>query len=95
MAGRDLERQAILGNLFEQSLDEVWNGELYQALRKSLANARPEDHEACRSCDRPHDSSKFSASNIMKSATQIGHIESCTLHIYLGARTNFRTRATP
>jgi radical SAM protein with 4Fe4S-binding SPASM domain len=67
---RDLEHQTVLGNLFEQSLDEVWNGERYQALRKSLASAHPEDHDACRDCDMPYDPSKFSLRNMLKTASR-------------------------
>jgi len=65
---RDLEHQTVLGNLFEQTLDEVWNGERYQALRSSLKTGFPQDHDACRNCDMPYDPAKFSVSNLAKSA---------------------------
>jgi radical SAM protein with 4Fe4S-binding SPASM domain len=65
---RDLEHKTVVGNLFVQSLQEIWNGPAYRALRKALIEKRPEDMAACKGCDMPHDDSKFSARNMVKSA---------------------------
>lgn len=65
---RDLEHQTVLGNLFEQDLLEVWNGERYQALRRDLAQKRPERQAACDGCDMPWDAAKFSVRNFAKTA---------------------------
>jgi radical SAM protein with 4Fe4S-binding SPASM domain len=65
---RDLEHQTVLGNLFEQELMDVWNGEKYQALRSDLAHGHPEKQAACDGCDMPYDVAKFSAKNFAKTA---------------------------
>jgi radical SAM protein with 4Fe4S-binding SPASM domain len=38
----------ILGNLFEQSFDEIWNNDLYQAFRANLLSDHP--NPSCASC---------------------------------------------
>ena len=65
---RDLEHQSVLGNLFEQELMEIWNGEKYQAMRRDLAGKRPECQSACDGCDMPYDAAKFSLRNFVKTA---------------------------
>jgi len=65
---RDLEHQSVLGNLFEQDLMEIWNGEAYQAMRRDLASGHPERQSACNGCDMPYDTAKFSARNFVKTA---------------------------
>lgn len=65
---RDLEHRTVLGNLLTQELEEIWNGEKYQALRRALAEKRPDDMAACKGCDMPHDDSKFSVRNLVKTA---------------------------
>ena len=50
---RDLRSEYILGNLLEQSADEIWNGERMVKLRRALVNKRPEDIDICRACDVP------------------------------------------
>jgi radical SAM protein with 4Fe4S-binding SPASM domain len=65
---RDLEHKTVLGNLFEQDFEEIWNGERYQALRRDLIEGRPESQAACAGCDMPHDNSKFSMANLAKTA---------------------------
>jgi MoaA/NifB/PqqE/SkfB family radical SAM enzyme len=39
-----------IGNLHEDSVDDLWNGELYRGLRKGMASGEP--HPWCRSCIR-------------------------------------------
>jgi radical SAM protein with 4Fe4S-binding SPASM domain len=63
---RDLEHKTILGNLFRQEFEDIWNGEKYQALRRDLAEKRPDRQRACVDCDMPYDVAKFSARNIAK-----------------------------
>ena len=65
---RDLEHQTVLGNLFEQELMDIWNGEKYQALRRDLSHGHPEKQAACDGCDMPYDVAKFSAKNFAKTA---------------------------
>jgi radical SAM protein with 4Fe4S-binding SPASM domain len=65
---RDLEHKTVLGNLLEQELDAVWNGERYQALRRDLLGRQPERQAACRNCDMPYDAAKFSLGNLTKTA---------------------------
>lgn len=38
----------VLGNLFEQPFEQIWNGPKYRAYRRALQSQSP--HEACRSC---------------------------------------------
>jgi len=61
---RDLRHKTILGNVFQQSLTEIWNGEIYRNVRQRLLERKPCDIEACKGCDLPYDKSKFSMSNI-------------------------------
>ena len=65
---RDLEHKTVLGNLFRQEFREIWNGEKYQALRRDLAERRPEKQAACVGCDMPYDSAKFSLRHLAKTA---------------------------
>jgi MoaA/NifB/PqqE/SkfB family radical SAM enzyme len=47
--GRDSE--AVLGNLDDESLDKIWNGEKYQWLRKMHSKKRFDEISFCRDCD--------------------------------------------
>ena len=40
-------REIKLGNVFEESIEDIWNGEAYQALRRTLAQGELPD--ICRS----------------------------------------------
>ena len=62
---RDLEHKTVLGNVFEEPLVDIWNGERFQHMRRSLARRSPEDVSACANCDMPFDGSKFTAGNIV------------------------------
>lgn len=63
---RDLRRQSVLGNLFTQSLDEVWNGAAMRALRRNLIDERPDRNGACAGCDMPYSAEKFTLANIWR-----------------------------
>lgn len=65
---RDLDHKTVLGNLFEQQFQEIWNGERYQALRRDLVARRPERQAACSGCDMPYDGAKFAVGNMAKTA---------------------------
>ena len=65
---RDLEHQTVLGNVFEQGVREIWNGEKYQALRQDLIDEHPERQAACDGCDMPYDGAKFTLKNFAKTA---------------------------
>jgi radical SAM protein with 4Fe4S-binding SPASM domain len=63
---RDLRRQTVLGNVFEQRIMDIWNGDRMQEVRRHLLDKRPDAIEACRGCDLPYDDSKFSLRNMLK-----------------------------
>src|SRR5262249_28861444 len=63
---RDLQHKTVLGNLFEQDMRAIWQGEKYRTFRQALADQKPEAVAACASCDMPYDPSKFTASHIVK-----------------------------
>lgn len=63
---RDLQHKTVLGNLFEQDLKSIWNGDKFQAFRKALANHSPETVRACANCDMPYDQSKFTISHMLR-----------------------------
>lgn len=65
---RDLRHQTTLGNVFEQSLQDIWHGKGYQLLRKNLIEKTPWQSAACKGCDLPYDSSKFGIGNIVRTA---------------------------
>ncbi|HPO14483.1 MAG TPA: radical SAM protein [Candidatus Hydrogenedentes bacterium] len=50
---RDTEAKTILGNVFEQSVLEIWRGKPYQEMREHLAAKHPERVRACVKCDMP------------------------------------------
>ena len=56
---RDLQHKTVLGNLFDDDLISIWNGEKYQNLRKGLINRNPQAIKACENCDLPYDQGKF------------------------------------
>lgn len=60
---RDLDHKTVLGNLFEEHLKDIWNGEKYQRLREDLAAEKPDAQAACAGCDLPYDPSKFTIRN--------------------------------
>jgi radical SAM protein with 4Fe4S-binding SPASM domain len=63
---RDLQHKTTLGNMLEQSLDEVWNGAPMRKMRKALINKKPQAIKACAECDMPYDTDKFSFKNIRR-----------------------------
>lgn len=50
---RDTEAKTILGNIFENSIEEIWQGTKYRDFRHALINRRPQDVAACANCDMP------------------------------------------
>lgn len=46
-----------VGNLREQTPDEIWNGETMQALRASILSGRV--HAGCKSCECPHQQRQY------------------------------------
>ena len=55
-----------VGNFFENTFEEIWNGEKYQALRRDLVEKHPERQAACKGCDMPYDREKFTLRNFAK-----------------------------
>lgn len=50
---RDTSARTILGNVFNQTIMEIWHGEKYRSLRKNLANRNSGSIKACKQCDLP------------------------------------------
>ena len=51
---RDTEGKTTLGNVFEHSIKDIWNGQKYVEMRKSLIEERVKDVAACEKCDMPY-----------------------------------------
>jgi radical SAM protein with 4Fe4S-binding SPASM domain len=51
---RDTAGRSVMGNVFTNSVMEVWNGAPYQELRRNLLNRRPDLNPACKNCDLPY-----------------------------------------
>lgn len=54
---RDTVGRTVLGNIFEQSIMDIWNGEKYVEMRKALIERRVKDIAACENCDMPYSAS--------------------------------------
>ena len=63
---RDLQHKTTLGNILDQSLQEIWNGVPMRKMRKSLINKKPKAIKACADCDMPYDADKFALKNIRR-----------------------------
>jgi len=63
---RDLQHKTVLGNLFNEDLVSIWNGQKYQNFRKALVNRNPQAIKACENCDLPYDQGKFTIRHILK-----------------------------
>ncbi len=58
---RDLTPKTVLGNVFEvDSLWEIWNSPAYISLRKALIDRKPQQIAACRECELPYDTARWS-----------------------------------
>lgn len=66
---RDTEGKTILGDVFGQSIMDIWRDEKYIKMRKSLIEKRVEDVAACAKCDMPYSASseRWKAKNILSS----------------------------
>ena len=63
---RDLTPKTVLGNVFEvDSLWEVWNSPDYFSLREALGNGTPQSAAACRDCELPYDSARWTTGYIL------------------------------
>jgi len=51
---RDTAGRTVLGNIFENSIMEIWNGERYQQFRQNLLDRKPQLNSACEHCDLPY-----------------------------------------
>lgn len=51
---RDTVGRSVLGNVFEDEIMTIWNGELYRRFRQNLIDRHPEKNPACRDCDLPY-----------------------------------------
>lgn len=50
---RDTRAKTIMGNVFEQSIPEIWNGKEYRNIRTKLINKDLRSIAACKDCDLP------------------------------------------
>ena len=50
---RDTPGRTVLGNIFKQSIADIWYGEPYVEFRKKLLAKKPEEVAACKGCDLP------------------------------------------
>jgi len=50
---RDTVGRSVLGNVFKQSVMDIWNGAPYQQFRQNLLDGRPDLNPACKDCDMP------------------------------------------
>jgi MoaA/NifB/PqqE/SkfB family radical SAM enzyme len=50
----DWERRLIVGDVNQQTISEIWNGEVYQNLRRAHLEGRYKDIPACRDCSVPY-----------------------------------------
>ncbi len=51
---RDTTGRSVLGNLFEQRVMTIWNGDPYRQFRRNLIDRRPDLNSACAKCDLPY-----------------------------------------
>lgn len=65
---RDLQHKTVLGNLKEQSVEDIWNGQAMTGLRRNLLDGEPNRIAACRECDMPWDADKFALKNLYQTA---------------------------
>jgi radical SAM protein with 4Fe4S-binding SPASM domain len=48
----DFNGEMVLGNLYQQSIEEIWNGKLYNHLRSTDACGHYGDYPICEKCDK-------------------------------------------
>jgi radical SAM protein with 4Fe4S-binding SPASM domain len=64
--GRDTEHKSVLGNVFEDTLQEIWHDDRFSRFRQYLAAEDPDMNETCRNCDMHQDAAKFTLENVAK-----------------------------
>jgi radical SAM protein with 4Fe4S-binding SPASM domain len=66
---RDTAGKSILCNVFDESIESVWNGEKYRQFRRNLLDGRPDLNAACKDCDLPYtpDKKRWSPKYILRS----------------------------
>ncbi|NIP42706.1 MAG: radical SAM protein, partial [candidate division Zixibacteria bacterium] len=55
---RDTAGKTVLGNIFKEPLENVWNGDRYRKFRQNLIDRRPDLNDACQNCDLPYSPDK-------------------------------------
>ena len=50
---RDTEARTVLGNVFNQTIPDIWYGRKYVEMRRNLVNKEPHKVKACEKCDLP------------------------------------------
>ncbi|TYO98352.1 radical SAM protein with 4Fe4S-binding SPASM domain [Geothermobacter ehrlichii] len=55
--GRNTEGKTVLGNIYRQTIMDIWRGEKYINMRRALIEERVEDIECCKECDMPYSAS--------------------------------------
>lgn len=51
---RDLRSEHICGNLIEERMKDIWNGDRLMSVRKALKDKEPEKIDICSKCDLPY-----------------------------------------
>jgi radical SAM protein with 4Fe4S-binding SPASM domain len=51
---RDTMARTVLGNIYKESISDIWNGDKYQRFRGNLIIRHPERNAACKDCDLPY-----------------------------------------
>jgi radical SAM protein with 4Fe4S-binding SPASM domain len=51
---RDTEARTVLGNVFKESVKDIWYGDRYIELRRNLIEKCPDKIKACKGCDMPY-----------------------------------------
>jgi hypothetical protein len=55
MCVHDWRRKAVLGNVRDATIAELWNGERMREVRRLISQRRHDESNACRDCSLGHD----------------------------------------
>ncbi|OSB14047.1 radical SAM/SPASM domain-containing protein [Clostridium botulinum] len=50
----DSEKELLMGNIHKNSINQIWNSEIYKKIRENHKNGRWHKHSRCRKCDLPY-----------------------------------------
>ena len=66
---RDTRARTVLGNVFSQTISDIWHAKEYQNFRLKLIEKKVSDIAACKDCDLPwrHDTSRWKIRYVLSS----------------------------